>query len=71
MLAAGVSHYSIAGYLAATLVSRGIRYYGLGLLVWKFGDRAQSLVQRHKRASAIAVTAVVAAAWGLGWLMNR
>ncbi|MFA7387255.1 MAG: VTT domain-containing protein [Thiohalobacteraceae bacterium] len=67
MLAAGTAHYSLAGYLAATLLSRGIRYFGLALLVWKFGDRAQALVQRHRKTSVAAITAIVLAAWAIAW----
>lgn len=70
MLAAGTAQYSIAGYLGATVISRGIRYFGLALLVWKFGNRAEILVRRHKKTSLVLVTLVVAAAWGIGWLMN-
>ena len=70
MLAAGTANYSLTGYLVATILSRGIRYYGLALLVWKFGNRAQTLMQRHRRSSALAVTALVVAAWGVAWTMK-
>lgn len=70
MLAAGAAGYSLIGYLAATFISRGIRYFGLAVLVWKFGNRAQLLMQRHKRTSAVAITAIVVAAWGLSWMMK-
>lgn len=70
MLAAGAAGYSLLGYTAATFISRGIRYFGLALLVWKFGNRTQALVQRHKRSSAVAITALVLAAWGLSWMMK-
>lgn len=70
MLAAGAAGYSLWGYTAATLISRGIRYFGLALLVWKFGNRTQALMQRHKRSSALAITVIVVAAWGLSWMMK-
>lgn len=70
MLAAGAAHYSLVGYVLATLISRGIRYYGVAVLVWKFGNRAQALMQRHRRTSMVAVTAIVVAAWGLSWMMQ-
>lgn len=70
MLAAGTAHYSLTGYLVATLLSRGIRYFGIAVLVWKFGDRAQAMVLRHRRTSVAALTAIVVAAWGITWTIN-
>lgn len=70
MLAAGAAHYSLAGYLGATFISRGIRYYGLALLVCLFGNRAQALFERHKRSSAVTITLIVALVWGLSLTMN-
>lgn len=70
MLAAGATHYSLAGYLAATLISRGIRYYGLGLLVWKYGNKTWELFQRHKKSGVAIITTIVIAAWMIAWLMK-
>lgn len=70
MLAAGAASYSILGYIAATLISRGIRYFGLALLVWKYGNRTEAMMRRHKRTSAVVITAIVVAAWGLSWMMK-
>ena len=71
MLAAGASHYSLPGFVGATLIARGIRYYGLALLVCWLGNRAQAVYERHKVAVAAIATVVVLAAWGLGWAMSR
>lgn len=70
MLAAGAVQYSLFGYLMATLISRGIRYYGLAVLVWRFGDNAQALFERHKRASMVLVTLLVIGVWLLAWRMG-
>lgn len=70
VLAAGAAHYSLPGFLAATLIARGLRYYGLGGLVWLLGNRVQALFERHRRTGAVAVTVIVIAAWGLSWAMN-
>lgn len=68
MLAAGAVQYSLLGYLTATLISRGIRYYGLAVLVWRFGDNAQALFERHKRTSMALVTLIVILIWLIvGW----
>ena len=67
MLAAGATGYPIGLYLLATLISRGVRYFGLAALVWWLGDRAEAFVKEHKRLALVIVVAVVAAAWGAAW----
>ncbi len=65
MLAAGAVQYALPGYVAATLIARGLRYYGLAWVVWKFGDQAQALYQRHRAGVLAALSALVLAAWAL------
>ena len=67
MLAAGAAKYSIWKFLLATLISRAIRYFGLALLVWWLGDRAEGFVKKHKTTTAVVTFLVVAAvfAWTL------
>ena len=69
MLAAGATGYPIGLYLLATLISRGVRYFGLAALVWWLGDRAESFVKEHKRLALVIVVAVVAAAWGAAYFL--
>lgn len=63
MLVAGATQYSFFLFLLATLLSRGLRYYGLAALVWVVGNRAQELFERHKIATALVTSAVVAIIW--------
>lgn len=70
MLAAGAVRYSLLGYLVATLLARGLRYYGLAVLVWRFGDDAQALFERHQRTSIALVTLIVISAWLMAWWMG-
>ena len=63
MVAAGASGYSIFGFLAATALSRAIRYFGLAALVWGFGDAAEALYKRHRLAAGLAVTGLVVLLW--------
>lgn len=65
MLAAGATKYSFGLFLAASIIARGLRYYGLALLVWLAGNQAQALFERHKVSATIGLTMVVAAAWGV------
>lgn len=62
MLAAGAAEYSVVLFIAAAAVARGLRYFGLGLLVRLFGARALALWQRH--ATATGLVLLVAAALG-------
>ena len=45
--------------VTAGLIARGIRYYGLGWLVYRFGDRALHLWQRHAVLTSFAAAIVV------------
>ncbi|MDG5499622.1 VTT domain-containing protein [Marinobacter sp. BGYM27] len=64
MLAAGATSYSFFLFMLASALSRALRYYGLGLLVYIAGNQAQALFERHKVAAAIIVTVVVLVIWG-------
>lgn len=60
MLAAGAAGYPLPMFLLASGIARGIRYYGLAVLVLLFGRQAMRLWERHKlRASLIAVVVLV------------
>ncbi len=60
MLAAGAADYPLPLFLLATVLSRGIRYHGLGLLVRLAGDRAEKLWDRHANTIGIGLLVVVA-----------
>ena len=53
MLAAGTLKYSLSLFLIATALSRAIRYYGLALLVYWAGNKAQRFYDRHKKSFSI------------------
>ena len=69
MLAAGATGFSFLGFMTATLISRGVRYYGLALLVYAFGDRAERLFKEHKVAATLVLLAAVGLAWGVSRLI--
>lgn len=56
MLAAGAAKYPFAWFILAAVIARGLRYYGLALLVVLLGRRALLLWERHSRAVALAIT---------------
>lgn len=49
MLAAGSSEYPFSLFMLASLIARGIRYYGLALLVYWFGEQVLNWWQQQSR----------------------
>ncbi|HKL14549.1 MAG TPA: VTT domain-containing protein [Balneolaceae bacterium] len=67
MLTAGVLKYSLILFLLAATLSRALRYYGLALLVYWAGNKAQKLFERHKKSSAIILILLVLIIWYLSF----
>jgi membrane protein YqaA with SNARE-associated domain len=69
MLAAGAAGYSIILFIVAATIARGIRYFGLALLVCLYGRHAEDYWKRHRaRASVVATAAVLSLFAGVIWL---
>lgn len=49
MLAAGASGYPFVMFMLAAMLARGLRYFGLAMLIALTGDKALQLWQRHSR----------------------
>lgn len=64
MLVAGASDYPLVLFLLAALLARGVRYFGLALLVALFGDAAMKLWQRHSRLVGIGLLVLF-----VGWMV--
>lgn len=58
-LAAGAARYDPLMFLLASVLARGIRYYGLGALVALFGERVQDMLEQADRPLALAAAAIV------------
>lgn len=69
MLAAGASRYPVHLFLLAAAIARGLRYFGLALLVHQAGDRAEALWERHSRK--LGVAGAVVALGLVGWMVLR
>ena len=64
MLAAGVTAYSIPLFLLATAMGRVIRYFGLAVLVYYFGDKTEKLIKQYKwQAGLLALFSVILIWW--------
>ncbi|MGO1431884.1 MULTISPECIES: YqaA family protein [unclassified Halomonas] len=65
MITAGLSGYPIMLFALATLMARGLRYFGLAWLVHRFGHRVLVLWKRHALVTSL-VAGVVVLAVALG-----
>lgn len=72
MITAGLSGYPVHLFVLAALVARGMRYYGLGWLVLRFGRPAQRLWERHALTASLGAAALVLAVYlGARYLAER
>jgi len=67
MLAAGATKFSLPLFLLATVIARAIRYFGLAIVVYYSGDKAEQLIKRYKMKAVIVITLVALLLW---WLSN-
>ncbi|WP_417656606.1 YqaA family protein [Pseudidiomarina aestuarii] len=65
MLSAGSTGYPYGLFITAAIIARGIRYYGLALLVYWFGDKMLDVWQRysHRVGWVLAVLGLSALTW--------
>lgn len=61
MITAGMASYPLTLFLLATVIARGLRYYGLAWLVRRYGDKARSLWEDHAVLTSISAAAIVVA----------
>lgn len=59
-LGAGFMEVSLAKYTLAMLLARALRFGGLGLSVYFFGDAAIRFLQRHRKNALLATSLVIA-----------
>jgi membrane protein YqaA with SNARE-associated domain len=64
MLAAGATKYSLTLFLIAATIARAIRYFGLAVIVYYAGDKAERMVRKHKSKAMIIITIIALLAWG-------
>ncbi|WP_172564408.1 YqaA family protein [Vibrio navarrensis] len=65
MLAAGSTQFSLPLFLLATGLSRAIRYFGIALVVYVAGHKAEKLIKKYKLATLGLITLVLIVAWYL------
>ena len=65
MFAAGATKYSLTLFLIASTIARSIRYFGLAIVVYYTGNKAEQLIRKHKTKTIIALTVLILCAWGI------
>lgn len=65
MLAAGATKYSLILFLIASAIARSIRYFGLAVVVYYAGNKAEQVISQHKTKAMIIITVLVLGAWAL------
>lgn len=70
MLTAGAAGYAVWKFALAATMARGIRYFGLALLVHLFGDSAQKMWQRHRIITVLLLAAIITLLWFLVQWLN-
>lgn len=57
-IASGAAHFSLAIFIIASIVTRGLRFYLLAALLWKYGPPIQNFIE--KRLTILSWTFLVA-----------
>jgi uncharacterized membrane protein YdjX (TVP38/TMEM64 family) len=61
MLLAGAAGISVARFSAAIVIGRSIRFFGLGLLAVRYGDRALQLIHDEGETVSLALIGLIVA----------
>jgi len=69
MLAAGATKFSLAIFLMASAIARSIRYFGLAVIVYYAGNKAEAIITKHKTQTIIGLTIIILMLWGLSFLL--
>jgi len=65
MLAAGATKYSLTLFLIASAIARAIRYFGLAIVVYYAGNKAEQIINKNKTKAMIILTIFVFGGWAL------
>jgi membrane protein YqaA with SNARE-associated domain len=71
VILAGVAGISVAKFVTAIAVGRGMRYLALGILAVKYGDQAMAYMREHATTVSLAAVALLALVFLAYQLWNR
>ena len=58
-IAGGVFHINFAMFIIASVVSRGLRFFLIGWLIWRFGSPIKTFIDKYFNLLAIAFTVLL------------
>lgn len=58
-ISAGLFHINFVMFLIASFVSRGLRFFLIGALIWKFGEPVKAFIDKYFNILAIAFTVLL------------
>lgn len=70
MLAAGAAGYPLLMFMLAAALARGIRYFGLALLVHLFGEQALGVFKRQSKPIGFAILILAIIGFGVQWWLT-
>ena len=72
MITAGMSGYPLPLFVLAAVLARGIRYFGLAWLVYRFGDKAREMWDRHALVTIVGGGLVIIAfSLAMQWIAGK
>lgn len=71
MLLSGAAGISVGRFAAAIAIGRSIRFFGLGYLAVRYGDRALALIEENGTTVSLALVGLLLAALAVYLLLNR
>ncbi|GGW91457.1 YqaA family protein [Alteromonas halophila] len=70
MLSAGATQFSLPLFLLATFIARSLRYFGLAVVVYLAGNKAEQLIRQYKTKAIVLITVIVLLLWWLSTLVS-
>ena len=70
VLAAGISHLGVWRFVAASLVGRGARFFGMGLAIFFFGPAIQKFLEQYLGWATFSVGVLVVGAYAASRYFN-
>ena len=64
-IASGVTGLGLTTLIGASILGRGLQFFGVAAVVWYFGDRARALLEKHMNMVAIATAILLIGGFAL------
>jgi membrane protein YqaA with SNARE-associated domain len=58
-IASGVAHFPLLAFATASVISRGMRFYLVALLIWRYGDPMRAFIERRLTLVTTAAAALL------------